>query len=101
MSQIIAVVIALAIGICGTLLFVYIKDMNERLAKLEKASLLRVPFKTQDQLLDVMALLDTVLDEKELESEISRSKHLHQEKRLQEAKDRLALALAVGTKREE
>lgn len=76
-------------------------ELEKRLALIEHAQKKRIPYQLQDDMLDVIALLDMSEHKRQMIEEIETTHKTHEERLLQEAKQRLMQTLATGTKREE
>ena len=66
-----------------------INDMEMRIRNLEDANRLRLPHRSQEELLNAMAVLDKELEERNFYNSLIENAHGH-----------IANALSVGTKRE-
>jgi predicted Holliday junction resolvase-like endonuclease len=96
MEIIVIVIVQLVIVMAFSAFMLYreFKHMNARLeariSKLEEASKKRVPYRTQEELLDAMAALDA------FENEVDLGKAM-----IENAKAHIAKGLQVGTKQED
>ena len=94
MEVIVIVLLIVIIALSAAMLYREFKHMNDRLeariTKLEEASKKRVPYRTQEELLDAMAALDA------FENEVDLGKTM-----IVNAKAHIAKGLQVGTNREE
>ncbi len=90
----VSILLVIIIALSAFMLYREFKHMNERLEariiKLEEASKKRVPYRTQEELLDAMAALDA------FENEVDLGKAM-----INNAKAHIAKGLQVGTNREE
>jgi len=94
LQVIVIVLLVVIIAMSAAMLYREFKHMNERLeariANLEQASKKRVPYRTQEELLDAMAALDA------FENEVDLGKAM-----IENAKAHIAKGLQVGTNRED
>jgi len=78
-----------------------IQGLEERMKKVEQANRLRMPHKAQDNVLDVIAIVSDVLENKQDLNLLEKQRREREERELQGALSRLKEALSVGTNREE
>jgi len=78
-----------------------IQGLEARMQKIEQANSLRMPHKAQDNVLDVIAIVSDVLENKQDLHLLEKQRREREEKHLQDALCRLKEAMSVGTKREE
>jgi len=94
MATIVIVFIAVFVTVVGMLIGFEIyrrfEDHEKRITKLEKAGGKRVPFQSQDEILNAVAALDSLLHEFNFGTNF-----------IENAKAHLAKSMAVGTRREE
>jgi hypothetical protein len=77
-----------------------LKSLDERLLKLEEANKARVPYRVQDAVLDVVALVSDVIETNQDMNQLEKQQRERNERKLEDALNRLKNTLSLGTKRE-